>query len=358
MVLGDQLINSRIPGLLGRRLQERGFDRIARQLRQLRARQSEPFGDREEIVLQIAAEVRRIIGIHGDAQALVQQRLEVVIGHLVEYPQPHVRQRTHRERHALARQACNQCRVLHATHAMVDAPHLQQIQGFLDVGGRSFLPGVGHRQQAQAPGAFEHGRELRGWMARFGGIEPDSREAVAPRQRLLQRLHRIGGRQMAQETQDQPVRDSGPRLRLTQCPGQPLHDHGHRHPAGGVGLRIKENLGVDDAVGVRPLQIGAGHGVEIIGVPQHVGASVVDVQEGLQVGKIVCRTQLDAAAVGQVDAVLGGQCEYQLRLQRALYVHMQFCFGQRPDEVGNGERHGDYDCIRVAIVVSIDPWAN
>src|SRR3546814_5210507 len=51
----------------------------------------------QEVLAQIAAEIGRVVGVHGDAQAGIQQRRHVVCGHRVEYPQLHDGQRRSEE---------------------------------------------------------------------------------------------------------------------------------------------------------------------------------------------------------------------------------------------------------------------
>ncbi len=54
----------------------------------------------------------------------------------------------------------------------------------------------------------------------------------------------------------------------------------------GVRLRIEEDLGVDDVVGRRPVEIGGGEVAEIPLGPKHVGAAIIDVEEVLQVREL------------------------------------------------------------------------
>ena len=62
---------------------------------------------------------------------------------------------------------------------------------------------MGDGVQAEAAGAGEDALELRRRLALLRGIEPDADEAVAPRQRLVERALGIGLVEMAQEAEDQ-----------------------------------------------------------------------------------------------------------------------------------------------------------
>ena len=53
----------------------------------------------DEVVVQVAAEVGRIVAVDGGAQTRRQQRRQVVLGHRLHHTQLQVRQRAHRQRH-------------------------------------------------------------------------------------------------------------------------------------------------------------------------------------------------------------------------------------------------------------------
>ena len=108
----------------------------------------------------------------------------------LEHAQLHVRQRAHRQRHALAREPLHQRRVLDAAHAVVDALDLQHVERAADVCGRPLLAGVGDAVQAELAAAREHARELLRRMAALAAVEADADELVAVRQRLLERRER------------------------------------------------------------------------------------------------------------------------------------------------------------------------
>ena len=75
-------------------------------------------------------------------------------------------------------------------------------------------------------------------------------------------------------------------------------------PRARVGLRIEEQLGVDDVVGVRAREVRHRERVEVAAIAQHVAAGVVEVEERLQVVKRVRRAHRLDGRVRELDAVL------------------------------------------------------
>ena len=100
----------------------------------------------------------------------------------------------------------------------------------------------------------------------------------------------------------------------------------------GVGLRVKEDFGVQHVVGMGPHQVGTGHVVEVLLGAQHLGACVVDVQEALQVVEHVGAAQRINIRVRKIHPVARGQREDEFGLQRALDVHVQLCLGHGPQQ--------------------------
>ena len=144
-----------------------GLEAVVRQLPGVLRRQAGGGEHGLEVVVHVAAEIGRIVRVHGGAQAGVEQRLQIVVAQLGEHAQLLVRQRAHGERYALGRQALRQRGVVHRLHAVVDALDTQHIQRLPDVFGRAFLAGVGHQTKAQFAAAREHAGELFRRMAEF-----------------------------------------------------------------------------------------------------------------------------------------------------------------------------------------------
>ena len=174
-----------------------------------------------------------------------------------------VGERADGERHLLARQPLDQSRVLERAVAMVEPVDLQNVERLVDIIGRTFLAGMGDALQPERGGRREDPRELRRRMAELGGIEPDRLDPVEPGLRLLQRRERGLLVEMAQEAEDQLRGDAVPRLGLVHAGEQAAHHRVERDAAVGVGLRIEEDLGMDDVVGRRAVEIGEGEVAEI-----------------------------------------------------------------------------------------------
>ena len=96
---------------------------------------------------------------------------------------------------------------------------------------------------------------------------------------------------------------------------QAIDDGGSGHAVAGVRLGIKEQLGVQHIVGLRAGEVGAGHVIEILLRPEHLGARVVDVQEALQVFKDIGRAHRVGAGIRQRNAVAPGEGKHLLGLQ-------------------------------------------
>ena len=87
---------------------------------------------------------------------------------------------------------------------MVHALHLQRIQRFLHIGGRSFFARVGHPPQSQVGGGAEHLGEFRRGMTQFRGVQPHGANRVQMGGGLLQGGKGVRLAKVPHETQDQP----------------------------------------------------------------------------------------------------------------------------------------------------------
>ncbi len=94
-----------------------------------------------------------------------------------------------------------------------------------------------------------------------------------------------------------------------------------------MGLRVEEQLGVDDAVRARAGEVGHCQRCKIAAVAEHRAAGVVEVEERLQVGKLVRGADFVDRGIGQGDRVLLREREHQLGLERALDVQVQLDLG-------------------------------
>src|SRR5687768_18459340 len=82
----------------------------------------------QEVLVDVAAEIGRIVRIHRRHEARVQQFAQVVVGQLREDTQLEVGQRAHRQRYSVPGQPLHQRGVFGGLHAVVDTLDLQQVQ--------------------------------------------------------------------------------------------------------------------------------------------------------------------------------------------------------------------------------------
>ncbi len=100
-----------------------------------------------------------------------------------------------------------------------------------------------------------------------------------------------------------------------------------------MGLRIEEQLGVHHVVRVRAGEVRHREGVEIAAVAKDVAAGVVEVEERLEVGKMVGGTDRVDRRIRQLDPMLGREAEHHLGLQRALDVEVELDLGEPLDQL-------------------------
>ena len=98
-----------------------------------------------------------------------------------------------------------------------------------------------------------------------------------------------------------------------------------------MGLRVEEDFGVDDVVLAATDEIGGGQVVKILLVEQDRRRSVVNIEEGLEVVKIVSTAHGVHIRIGNGNAVAPGDGEHQFRLERAFDMDVQFGFRQGAD---------------------------
>ena len=91
-----------------------------------------------------------------------------------------------------------------------------------------------------------------------------------------------------------------------------------------MGLRIEEDLGTNHVVGMGPLEIRPRQIMEVLFGVEHRSGGIVDVEKALQVGEGKRLSQRLRRFVRQRNAIAVADLEGQLRLERALDVHMEF----------------------------------
>ena len=294
------------------------------------------------VVVHIAAEIGRIVRVQGDVQSLPQHLRHGVVLQILNHAQLQVRQRAHRQRHPLGRQAPHQRFVLHGAVAVIHPVDVQQVQRLVHIGGRALLAGVRDALQAQRARTLEHPLELGRRMADLRRVQSHARDPVQPWRGRLQRRERRRFVQVTQEAQDQPGGDAQLSLRPRHAGQQALDHLRHRHASVGVGLGVEEDFGVPHGVGRRALEVGEGQVLEVTPGQQHRRPRIVDVQEVLQVREVVGRPHRLHAVERDRHAVAPRQLEHQLGLQRPLDVQVQLGLGQAGDEgVEMGFSHAD-----------------
>src|SRR5919107_1130578 len=147
----------------------------------------------------------------------------------------------------------------------------------------------------------EDGLELLRRVPPLRGVEPDPDDPLPVRQRAVQGLHRFFGAEVPEETHYQGRGDAKP---LPGVEHGAVYARNHRlegHPSAGVGLRIVEDLFMEE----------------------HLGSLVINVQEGLEVAEVVGPAHLFHGGVTEGDLVTFGEREHQLGLQGPLDMDVQ-----------------------------------
>src|SRR5580704_10872724 len=173
--------------VLGCARQPRAFEGVARQLHQILGTKIGLFLGADEILVHVAAEIGRIVRVHGGADAEIEHPLDLL--GLAAVGDKGVRNRTDGERDLPARHLVDQRVGIQDVDAMIDAVDADLLQNLPDVLGRVLLIDVAmHGQEvALAAGSREHVLELHRRIVLLVGIEADADDPFAVRQRLNQR---------------------------------------------------------------------------------------------------------------------------------------------------------------------------
>ena len=123
-------------------------------------------------------------------------------------------------------------------------------------------------------------------------------------------------------------------------PRKPLNDSLIRHAPGRMGLGVEEQLGMDDAIGVRTLEVGPGKGFVVGGVEEDAHADEVVGEEVVEGGE--ARVALQQGGGGgegwvgrsgwEADVIGGCEGEEEGRGQSPFDVHVVFAFGEVGEE--------------------------
>ena len=283
-------------------VEKRRVEAVAGELDERLVVELQRLGDPGEVLADVAAEVGGVVGVDGGAQSVLEHRRERVLLERVDDPQLDVRERADGQRDPIGLEPLNQATILQAAHAVIDPLGAEQVERLPDVLGRALLAGVGDGPEPRAIARSNTSRNFSGGLTHLGGVEPDAEDRVPVRERLLERRHRVVGRQIAQEAHDQ-VRADPELPRLGQGPTDSAHHRLERDAARGMGLRVEEDLDVTNALCAGAGQVGDRELVEIPFVDEHRARPVVDVQERLQVAEAVGAPDRLRVRVREPDAV-------------------------------------------------------
>ena len=231
---------------------------------------------------------------------------------------------------------------------MVDPLDLEHFERFLHVGRRPFFTGMGDDVETELARTRKNAGKLCRRIADFARIEADAIPQVgvpgAQGQRRVERGKGVALGQMTQETENHARREAVLGLGGAQGPGDAGEHGGHGDAAHGMRLRVEKKLDVTNIVSPRALDVGGGQVEEVLLGLQHGSTGVVEVEEGLQIGKLVGGAHFLHRSVRQGDAVLAGEREHHFRLERTLDVQMQLGLGQAADKVVQGNWiHGSFE---------------
>ncbi len=215
---------------------------------------------------------------------------------------------------------------------MIHAVDVQEIERLPDIAGRAFLAGMGDELQPFRARRREDHREFFRRMADFGGIEPDRFDPVQPGLGLCQRLERCFFREVPQEGEDELDGHAMLDPRVLHGREQPFDHHRERDAPVGMRLRIEHDLGMDDAIGRRAVEIGHGKIVKILPRLEDARAGIIDVEKVLQVGEGIGGAHILHRREGNRDSVAPRELEHLLGLQAAFDMEMELGLGQAGDE--------------------------
>jgi hypothetical protein len=190
-----------------------------------------------------------------------------------------------------------------------------------------------HREAvALAPRPTEDVLELDRGIVLLVRVQAHADDPLLIGQRLLEGLHGGVGGHVPEEAHDELGAQTERSLSIPLSAMEALDACTEGNPARRVGLRIEEDLGVDDVLGMSLLKVRHGEPVEVLLGDQHTHALVVDGEERGQVVEIVGGPQLVYGAIGKLEAVVGGQLELELGLQGTFEMQVQLGLGHPFDE--------------------------
>src|SRR5947209_18589788 len=140
------------------------------------------------------------------------------------------------------------------------------------------------------------------------------------------------GAEISQETQDQFRGNSQFSLAIRESVMDSFDHRANRNTAGSMGLRIEKDFGMPDVLFFGLSEISPREVEEITIMKKHAAPLVINVEEGLQIGKCIVSPDFVRRIKREMDPVPQRQLKHQLRLERARNMQVQLGLGHAFDE--------------------------
>ena len=121
-----------------------------------------------EVVVDVAAEIRGIVGVDGHNQATRQHRSERMLFEVVYDTQAKIGEGAHGKGRLFVDEPGDQPIILETAVAMIDAVNAQEIQALCDIFGRTLLTSVSDEVEAIRTREIVQLDEEGGWVADLG----------------------------------------------------------------------------------------------------------------------------------------------------------------------------------------------
>src|SRR5436190_3373414 len=140
------------------------------------------------------------------------------------------------------------------------------------------------------------------------------------------------GAEISQETQNQFRRNSQFSLAIRESVMDSFDHRANRDTARSMRLWIEKDLGMPDVLFFGLSEVCPRKVEEITILKKHAASLVIDVEEGLQIGKCIGSPDFVRRIKRKIDPVPQRQLKHQLRLERALNMQVQLGLGHAFDE--------------------------
>ena len=220
----------------------------------------------------IAAKIRRIVTVEAEADAALEENADRHVRDAGHAFQPHVAERTDGDEELAGRDVRHEGLVGDHADAVVDAGDIEGGEGGADHLGPALFAGVRGAADALLGGATVDVPEEGRGEAEFGAVEADAEEGAGGEVGAgvgdAESLLGLRGGQVPQEAEDQ----ARAHVQLAFGAAAGAREAGDNgvvgHAALRVSLRVEEDFGVDDAVGVRALEVFPGEELEVAGLEE------------------------------------------------------------------------------------------